>query len=86
MNKIYVDGNFTLAGSADANYIARWDGSNWSALGSGLNGYATAITTGGGSVYAAGNFTTAGAKASYHFARWYEFIPTTIIYFPIIAK
>ncbi|MCB9163613.1 MAG: hypothetical protein H6592_04115 [Flavobacteriales bacterium] len=35
---IYVGGTFTTAGSITVNHIAKWDGANWSALGSGLNG------------------------------------------------
>lgn len=34
---IYVGGTFTTAGGAPANYVARWDGTNWTALGNGLN-------------------------------------------------
>jgi hypothetical protein len=33
---LYAGGNFTSAGGAAANYIARWDGSSWSALGAGV--------------------------------------------------
>ena len=35
---LYAGGNFTTAGGSAANYIAQWDGSSWSALGSGMNG------------------------------------------------
>ena len=34
---LYAGGSFTTAGDIPANYIARWDGSAWSALGSGMN-------------------------------------------------
>ena len=33
---VYVGGDFTFIGTVGANYIAKWDGSAWSALGSGL--------------------------------------------------
>lgn len=33
---LYVGGSFTEAGGITANRIAKWDGANWSALGSGL--------------------------------------------------
>ena len=36
---LYAGGYFTTAGGVPANYIAKWDGSAWSALGSGMNGY-----------------------------------------------
>ena len=34
---LYAGGNFTTAGGVPANHIAKWDGSAWSALGSGMN-------------------------------------------------
>ena len=33
---LYAGGNFTTAGGSAANYIAQWNGSSWSALGSGI--------------------------------------------------
>ena len=35
---LYAGGYFTKAGGVPANYIAKWDGSAWSALGSGTGG------------------------------------------------
>ena len=35
---LYIGGSFTAVGKTKANFIAKWDGTNWSALGSGLNG------------------------------------------------
>ena len=34
---LYAGGCFTTAGGSAANYIAKWNGSAWSALGSGMN-------------------------------------------------
>src|SRR5689334_24518190 len=34
---LYVGGGFTNAGGVPASHIAKWDGSNWSALGGGLD-------------------------------------------------
>ena len=34
---LYAGGYFTTAGGSAANYIAQWNGSSWSALGSGMN-------------------------------------------------
>lgn len=48
-----------------ADYIVRWDGTNWYALGSGtggngsLNGFVQAIAIDGNNIYAGGNFTNA---------------------------
>ena len=36
---LYAGGDFTTAGGDTANYIAQWNGSSWSALGSGMNSY-----------------------------------------------
>ena len=40
-NNIYVGGSFTKAGAVDANNIARWDGTAWHALGTGITSDAT---------------------------------------------
>ena len=43
---LYAGGDFTTAGGSAANNIAQWNGSSWSALGSGMNGsvYALAVS------------------------------------------
>jgi hypothetical protein len=68
---LYVGGDFTTAGAAAANRIARWDGATWSALGSGMNGPVHALAWDGTNsiLYAGGDFTTAGVGANY-IARW----------------
>ena len=45
---LYAGGGFTTAGGVAANRIAKWNGSAWSALGSGMNGavYALAVAVG----------------------------------------
>ena len=40
---LYAGGSFTTAGGVDANYIARWDGANWSPLGAGTNNQVFAL-------------------------------------------
>ena len=58
-------GDFTTAGGVAANHIAKWDGSAWSALGSGMNGNVLALTLdSSGNLYAGGDFTIAGGKPS----------------------
>jgi hypothetical protein len=69
---VFVGGVFTQAGATLANYIAKWNGSSWGALGSGLNNMVSAIAVSGTSVYVGGQFTTAGGKQSYYLARWVE--------------
>jgi hypothetical protein len=67
---VYVGGFFTTAGAVTVNYIAKWDGSSWSALGSGLNNYVNAIAVSGGDVYVGGAFTTAGGSSANYVAKW----------------
>ena len=57
---LYAGGWFTVAGGVSANYIARWNGSTWSAMGSGLNGSANALAVAGTNLYAGGTFTASG--------------------------
>ncbi|MFD1875543.1 T9SS type A sorting domain-containing protein [Hymenobacter bucti] len=67
---VYVGGWFTQAGGAPANYVAKWDGAAWSALGAGLNSPVHALAVTGTSVYAGGAFTTAGGVAANRIAKW----------------
>jgi hypothetical protein len=72
---VYVGGYFTQAGGAPANYIAKWNGSAWSSLGTGpangLNGEVFALVVGSnGDVYAGGNFSQAGGLPANYIARW----------------
>ena len=58
---LYVGGHFTDAGGiAGADYIAKWNGTQWSALGTGLNLDGRYITVKDNKIYCAGNFTSAG--------------------------
>jgi hypothetical protein len=69
--KLYAGGYFTTAGRVSANYIAMWDGSSWSALGSGMNGNVSALVLdGSGKLYASGYFTTAGGVSANYIAMW----------------
>ena len=73
---LLVAGAFTEAGGVTANRIARWDGTEWSALTSpdgqvGVDGYTvTSLTTFDGDLIAAGLFTTAGGVTVDNVARW----------------
>ena len=67
---VYVGGVFSQVGGISANNIAKWDGSNWSALGSGLEGGVTAIAKAGGSIFAAGSLSSAPASALGQVLRW----------------
>src|SRR5271168_2217761 len=45
---LYIGGDFDAVGSTPANNIAEWNGTNWLALGSGMNGnvFALEVTNG----------------------------------------
>lgn len=79
---VYAGGEFTSAGGVSVNYVAKWDGSNWSALGTGGNNgvsfrnvYALGIN--GNDVYVGGSFNVAGGLSlgsggvlAYNIAKW----------------
>src|SRR5207244_2479119 len=51
---LYAGGSFTNAGGVAATNIAKWNGSTWSALGSGMNGFVSALAVSGTDLYAGG--------------------------------
>ncbi|WP_170266836.1 immunoglobulin domain-containing protein [Brevifollis gellanilyticus] len=71
---LYVGGTFTTAGTTTVNNIAKWNGTTWSALGTGIaGGFAPAVsdmTQFNGQVYVTGSFTTAGGVTVNSIARW----------------
>ncbi len=71
-SNLYVGGQFTSAsGVANTAYIAKWDGSNWSALGTGMNWHVFDLALAGdGTLYAGGAFTTAGGVVTDYIAKW----------------
>jgi len=68
---LYVGGAFTVAGDVVVKYIAKWDGTHWSALGTGMNNPVYAPAVSGSDLYAGGSFETAGGKASCRIAQWH---------------
>jgi trimeric autotransporter adhesin len=78
---LYVGGNFTTAGGAPSNSIAKWNGTSWSPLGTGpANGVNDTVllaltvfddgSGGGPALYAGGVFTTAGGVPANRIAKW----------------
>src|ERR1019366_5230072 len=74
---LYAGGDFSTAGGNPAAYIAKWNGSSWSALGSGMSVAdiygasvsALAVSGTGSDLYAGGDFDTSGGKVSAYAAR-----------------
>ncbi|MBM4112137.1 MAG: hypothetical protein FJ253_02005, partial [Phycisphaerae bacterium] len=73
---LFVGGDFTSAGNVSTNNIAKWDGTQWSALGNGMNGIVRALEVfddgsgGGPALYAAGQFSVAGSTEASFLAKW----------------
>jgi hypothetical protein len=72
---LFAGGYFQSAGDVPCFHIARWNGSQWGPLGSGMGGSTGynevhALTVYAGELIAGGGFQTAGGTESYHWARW----------------
>ena len=68
-SNLYVGGTFTTAGGIPASNIAKWDGTSWSAVGSGTNGDVNAMEVYNGNLYIGGNFTVAGGVTVNYIAK-----------------
>lgn len=68
--KLIAGGSFENAGGKLVNRIAAWNGSSWSALGSGMNGGVDALTVYDNKLIAGGSFTTAGGVPANRIAAW----------------
>lgn len=73
---LYVGGLFTQAGGAAAANIARWDGSAWSTLATGVNAEVLSMALyddglgGGPALYVGGEFTMISGQPIRYIARW----------------
>lgn len=74
---LYAGGSFTTVtnngnAAVTVNYIAQWNGTNWSSLGSGMNtnGDVNALAVSGNTLYAGGDFTNASGTAANFIAQW----------------
>ena len=82
---VYVGGTFTDAGGdGDADRIARWAGSAWNSLGSGLNAIVYAVEVVGPNVYVGGDFTEAGGWAAADYVARWGTVPR--VYLPLVAR
>ncbi len=70
---IYVGGFFTEAAGKSANYIAKWDGTSWSAVNysDALNWYVYSLAVNNaGDLFVGGDFSQAGGVAANRIAKW----------------
>lgn len=69
--QLYAGGTFTRAGEVSANYVARWDGSRWLALGNGVDFLVEDLAFVGDQLYVGGGFNFAGnGMPATGIARW----------------
>ncbi|NUO80372.1 T9SS type A sorting domain-containing protein [candidate division KSB1 bacterium] len=73
-NDVYVCGNFNKAGTVTANKIAKWDGSQWSALGGGIAQTSresiNSVAVLGNTLVAAGDFLSIDNVKANRIAAW----------------
>src|SRR5262249_58666076 len=60
--ELYAGGAFDSADGAPASKIAKWNGTAWSAVGTGMNSFVLALAVYNNELYAAGFFTMAGGN------------------------
>ncbi|GAB3870169.1 hypothetical protein GCM10028824_18450 [Hymenobacter segetis] len=70
-NDVYIGGGFTTVTQVAANNVAKWNGSAWTALGTGVNSTVRALAVAAnGDVYAGGSFFRAGGAPANYVAKW----------------
>jgi hypothetical protein len=67
---LYVGGKFTSIAGVNATNLARYDGTNWFAVGGGMNDRVRSLAVFGNDLYAGGDFTIAGNVAMNRIAKW----------------
>ncbi|MBM4112703.1 MAG: hypothetical protein FJ253_04910 [Phycisphaerae bacterium] len=73
---LFVGGLFGSIGGVPANFVAKWNGTTWSPLGSGTNATVRSFAVfdegmgQGPSLFVGGNFTSAGGMSANGIARW----------------
>lgn len=68
--ELVAAGEFTREGGAGGNHVARWDGTAWRRLQSGMDSRVMALLVHDGDLYAGGDFLTAAGLPAKHVARW----------------
>ncbi len=69
-NDLYVTGNFRFAGEVEANGIAKWNGTEWEAVGAGFNGTVYSLINYNGELIAGGSFTESNGVEMNRIAKW----------------
>jgi hypothetical protein len=69
-NDLIVGGDFTTAGGNPAHYIAKWDGTQWTEFGGGMDNWVRSLAYINGEIFAGGGFTKAGNDSVNRFAKW----------------
>lgn len=69
-SELVVGGNIDSLGALPVNYIGKWDGTTWSALGSGTNNTVLSLTALHDTLYAGGLFPAAGGIVTPFIAEW----------------
>ena len=68
---LYVGGGFSTIGGMSATNLAKWNGTTWSAFGTGTDNGVNAITLdSSGNLYVGGYFNTAGDLVRPYIAKW----------------
>ncbi|HUN81992.1 MAG TPA: immunoglobulin domain-containing protein, partial [Phycisphaerae bacterium] len=68
--ELLVTGLFTSINGISLQRVARWDGSTWHPLGSGLDGSGASLAVFNGELIVGGNFDTAGGVSAHNIAAW----------------
>lgn len=72
--ELYAAGNFATIGGVSASSIAKWNGTTWTALGTGISGVGivkvSTMTVYNNELYIGGSFTTAGGVSTTNIAKW----------------
>ena len=69
-SELYVIGNFKFAGNQEVNGVAKWDGSQWTALGAGFNGTVYSIAELNNEIIVGGSFTESDGIPINRIAKW----------------
>ena len=81
---LYAGGQFTIATNTgnvtvSASDFAQWDGTNWTAVGLGMNGTVNALAISGNTLLAGGNFTAANGVVSGYAAKAFVLPATPLL-------